>query len=183
MKSAKLASTVYTQAKNTNYLNFHVQSFEKITCQLFSRLSVSRLEKGFVTLLLIPIEFETVIFWLGAQRWTLDKLGIQYLHSRSQSDKQFRTLQVNRSTRVQYSDIASIAQLFTCHPRFLFRCYPPHRNIHTEERCTCEGDSTADDSYLTKTIQASVGYFACAKQWRNKGRTAQSQKLDPKNKK
>ena len=27
--------------------------------------------------------------------------------------------------------IASIASLFACLSRFLFRCYPPHRNIHS----------------------------------------------------
>ena len=62
---------------------------------------------------------------MNSEQWYLDwalKDEIQYLHSQSRSDKQFRTLQVNRSTHVQ------IASLF---PRFLFRCYPPHRNIHS----------------------------------------------------
>ena len=31
---------------------------------------------------------------------------------------------------------------------------------------------------LVYTNQASIGHFACTKQWRNKGRTAQSRKLD-----
>ena len=52
--------------------------------------------------LLTPNEFGTVIFGLDAQRWILDKLGIQYLHSRSWSDKQFHTLQVNRNTHVEW---------------------------------------------------------------------------------
>ena len=67
------------------------------------RLSIQSWNLASNTLwLLIPNEFGTVIFGLGAQRWTLDKLGIQYLHSQSRSDKQFRTLQVNWSTHVQW---------------------------------------------------------------------------------
>ena len=74
-----------------------------------------------------------------------------------------------------------VASLFACLPRFLFRCYPPHMNIHfTEERYTCEGYSTAWCLLLIQTNQASVGHFACRKQWRNEGCTAQSRKFDPK---
>ena len=133
-----------------------------------------------------------MLFGLGAQRLTLDKLGIQYLHSRSRSDKQFRTLRsaeaLTFSDSGSDSGIASVASLFCCLPRFRFRCYPPHRNIHyttilvhrTENGSHLKVILRLDVSYLIQTNQASVGHFACAKQWRNKGCTAQSRKLEPK---
>ena len=76
---------------------------------------------------MIPNEFRTMLFGLGAQRLTLDKLGIQYLHSQSR----FRTFQVKRSGSCSATRASHlISSLFACHPRFLFRCYSLHRNIY-----------------------------------------------------
>ena len=127
-----------------------------------------------------------MIFGLGAQRWTLDILGIQYLHSQSRGDKTFLTLQVNRSTHVQWlGHRINRITVFLSSP-ISFRCYPPHRNIHSTtilvHRRTVHMHVKViprlDVSYLILTNQASVGHFACTKQWRSRRCTAQSRKFD-----
>ena len=78
-------------------------------------------------LLLIPRWIRNSVVWIGLSKVNIRQIKIQYLHSQSRSDKQFRTLQVNRSTHVQW----------------LVQQHTFHTIVVNRRRCKCEGDSTA----------------------------------------
>ena len=120
------------------------------------------------------------------QRWTLRKREIFAGTCEAEAINNFAAQQVIRNTHVQWLAATHIASHIFCLPVFsiffpLLSGLHKHTFYHnfSPQKNGVEVISRFDGSYLTNRNQASVGHFACFKQWRNKRCTAQSRQAQP----